>query len=500
MRAKTGTRIEQTARIADEVEQRIRAVIPSNQLAGILDNIGLPVSGINLTYDSSAPIGDADADIMVTLTPNHAPTVDYVRRLRATLNAAFPGVSFSFLPADMVSQILNFGLPSPIDVQIAGNDLNADRSVAQRLLTHLRGVQGLVDLQIHQPGDAPAINVDVNRVKAIQAGFQQHDLAQNLLIALSGSSQTSPNFWLNPKNGVNYFVTTEVPQYDMNSLQTLRDLPLAGQTAAPMTPAGREAARSQILGSLASLQRASQDGAVSHYDVQPVIDIYGGVQGRDLGSIASDIDRIVAGADRDLPRGTSIAVHGQVQTMRASFDGLFVGIGFAIVLAYLLMVVNFQSWVDPLIIVSGLPGALAGIVWMLFATNTPMSVPALTGTIMCLGIATANSILVVTFAREALEGGADPVRAALDAGVGRFRPVLMTALAMLIGMLPMALGLGDGGEENAPLGRAVFGGLLVATIFTLIFVPVAFATVHGWLKKRAASHQAPPSAIPDVNS
>jgi multidrug efflux pump subunit AcrB len=499
MRAKTGTRIEQTARITDEVEQRIRSVIPHDQLANIVDNIGLPVSGINLTYDSSSPIGDADADILVTLAAHHSPTAGYVSRLRATLNAAFPGVSFSFLPADMVSQILNFGLPSPIDIQVTGNDVTADRSVAQHLLTRLRSVQGLVDLQIQQPDDAPAINVDVDRAKAIEAGFQEREVGQDLLIALSGSSQTSPNFWLDPKNGVDYFVTTEVPQYQMNSLQTLRDLPLAGQTDPALAPAARQAARSQILGSLATLQRASQDGAVSHYDVQPVIDIYGTVQGRDLGGVARDIDRIVAASSHDLPRGTSVAVRGQIQTMRASFDGLFVGIGFAIVLAYLLMVMNFQSWVDPLIIVSGLPGAVAGIVWMLFATNTPMSVPALTGTIMCLGIATANSILVVTFAREALASGTDPVRAAFEAGLGRFRPVLMTALAMLIGMLPMALGLGDGGEENAPLGRAVFGGLLVATTFTLLFVPVAFATVHGWLKKRAASHQSSPGALAAVN-
>jgi multidrug efflux pump subunit AcrB len=484
MRVRTGTRIEQTARIVSEVEQRIRTVIPQSQLAEILDNIGLPVSGINLTYDSSEPVGDADADVLVTLTANHEPTARYVSRLRAVLNQDFPGVSFSFLPADIVSQILNFGLPSPIDVQVAGNDLTADRTVAKGLMERLRAVPGLVDLEIHQPGDAPAINVEVDRAKAMEAGFQQREVAQDLLISLSGSGQTAPNFWLNPKNGVSYPMVTEAPQYDIDSLQALRDIPLAGGVAAAV-PGAPPAARSQILGSLGAVRRTEQDGAVSHYDVQPVIDIFGSAQDRDLGGVARDMDRIVAASDRDLPRGTSIVVRGQVQTMRSSFTGLFAGIGFAIVLAYLLMVINFQSWVDPLIIVSGLPGALAGIIWMLFATDTAVSVPALTGTIMCLGVATANSILVVTFAREALARGDDPARAALEAGIGRFRPVLMTALAMLIGMLPMALGLGDGGEENAPLGRAVFGGLLVATAFTLVFVPAAFSAVHGWLKRRA---------------
>jgi multidrug efflux pump subunit AcrB len=505
MRARTGTRIEQTARITDQLEQRIRKLMPNGEVAGILDNIGLPVSGINLTYDSSLPIGEADADILITLAPHHAPTAGYVNRLRAALNAAFPGVTFSFLPADIVSQILNFGLPSPIDVQVVGNDASANRLVAQRLMASLRSVRGLVDLHIQQPADAPAINVDVDRVKAMEAGFQQHEVAQDLLIALSGSSQTAPNFWLNPKNGVNYPVTTETPQYAVDTLEALRNIPLtAGALAAApgAVQIGTQAAGSQILGSLGTLRRASQDGAVAHYDVQPVIDIFGTVQGRDLGGVARDISRIVAAAQRTLPGGSSIVVRGQVQTMWSSFAGLFAGIGFAIVLAYLLMAMNFQSWLDPLIIVSALPGVLAGIVWMLFVTGTTVSVPALTGTIMCLGIATANSILVVTFARDALAGGADPVRAAFAAGTGRFRPVVMTALAMLIGMLPMALGLGDGGEENAPLGRAVFGGLLIATSFTLVFVPVAFAAVHGWLGRRAQRAPAqPPSSqhpIPEV--
>jgi multidrug efflux pump subunit AcrB len=504
MRARTGTRIEQTARITDEVEQHIRALIPPGELAGILDNIGLPVSGINLTYDSSLPVGDADADILITLAPHHAATAGYVRRLRAALTRDFPGVTFAFLPADIVSQILNFGLPAPIDVQVVGNDADADRTVAQQLLVRLRSVRGLVDLHVHQPSDAPAINVNVDRAKALEAGLQQRQVAQNLLIALSGSSQTSPNFWLNPKNGVSYPVTTATPQYAMSSLEALRDIPLA--SAAPTASkaatdgapdASGRTGRSAILGSVGTLSRGSQDGAVSHYDVQPVIDVFGSLQGRDLGGVARDIARIVKASEPALPAGTSIVVRGQVQTMRAAFSGLFAGICFALLLAYLLMVINFQSWLDPLIIVSGLPGALAGIVWMLFVTGTTVSVPALTGTIMCLGIATANSILVVTFAREALRSGEAPARAAFLAGVGRFRPVVMTALAMLIGMLPMALGLGDGGEENAPLGRAVFGGLLVATFFTLIFVPVTFAAVHRWLAKRtdraAADHPTPPA-------
>ncbi len=485
MRARTGTRIEQTARITDQVDQHIRALIPSAELAGILDNIGLPVSGLNLTYDSSQPIGVSDADILVTLAPHHAPTGGYVTRLRAALNAAFPGVSFEFLPADIISQILNFGMPSPVDVQVVGNDAIANRGVAQRLLERLRTVKGLVDLQIHQPADLPAINVNVDRAKAIQAGFQQHEVAQDLLIALSGSSQTTPNFWLNPKTGVDYAVTTQTPQYAVDSLQALRNIPLGGATMSPGYSGPQPGKSSQILGALGTLERGEQDGAVSHYDVQPVIDLFGTVQGRDLGAVARDIDRVVAQADRNLPRGTEIVVRGQAQTMRASFGGLLAGIGFAIVLVYLLMVINFQSWIDPLIIVGALPGSLSGIVWMLFVTGTHVSVPALTGTIMCLGIATANSILVVTFARELLARGADPHSAAFEAGVGRFRPVLMTALAMLIGMLPMALGLGDGGEENAPLGRAVFGGLLVATCFTLIFVPTVFASVHQWLARRA---------------
>jgi multidrug efflux pump subunit AcrB len=501
LRAKTGTRIEETARITDNVEARIRSLIPKAELTGILDNIGLPVSGINLTYDSAQPIGNADADVLVTLNAKHKPTSQYVEKLRTVLNTDFPGVTFGFLPADIISQILNFGLPSPIDIQIVGGDVNGNRAAATQLMSRLRKVQGLVDLRIQQPADAPAINIDVDRTEAIKAGFKQQQIAQNLLIALSGSSQTTPNFWLNPKNGVSYPLATMTPQYSVNSLEALRNIPLAGASsgvatgaAAGATPTVPGAAKSQILGSLGTLDRGSQEAVISHYNVQPVIDIFGTVQGRDLGGVARDITGFVNQARGSLPAGSSIVVRGQVQTMQSSFSGLLTGLVFAVLLVYLLMVINFQSWIDPLIIISGLPAALVGIVWMLFVTGTTVSVPALTGTIMCIGIATANSILVVSFARESLAQGTEPMQAALDAGIGRFRPVLMTALAMVIGMLPMALGLGDGGEQNAPLGRAVIGGLLFGTMSTLLFVPVVFSAVHGWLKRREA-HSASPAPL-----
>jgi len=506
LRAKTGTRIEETARITDTVEARIRSLIPQAELGGILDNIGLPVSGINLTYDSASPIGNADADVLVTLNPKHKPTSGYVQTLRTALNTDFPGVTFGFLPADIISQILNFGLPSPIDIQIVGGDVNGNRAAAAKLMARLRQVPGLVDLRIQQPNDAPAINIDVDRTEAIKAGFQQRQIGQNLLIALSGSSQTSPNFWLNPKNGVSYPLMTMTPQYTVDSLQALRNIPLAGASpgvgagvgagagaAAGASPDVPGAAKSQILGSLGTLDRGSQEAVISHYNVQPVIDIFGSVQGRDLGGVAREITGRVDHARGGLPAGSSIVMRGQVQTMQSSFTGLLTGLGFAVLLVYLLMVINFQSWIDPLIIVSGLPAALVGIVWMLFVTGTTVSVPALTGTIMCIGIATANSILVVSFARESLAQGALPLRAALDAGIGRFRPVLMTALAMVIGMLPMALGVGDGGEQNAPLGRAVIGGLLFGTMSTLLFVPVVFSAVHGWLKRREPHTAATPA-------
>ncbi|HEY2531397.1 MAG TPA: efflux RND transporter permease subunit [Xanthobacteraceae bacterium] len=491
LRAQTGTRIEETARLTESVEQRIRSVIPKDQLSTILDNIGLPVSGINLTYDSSSPIGTSDAEILVTLTPKHAPTNRYVQALRSRLGAEFPGVTFAFLPADIISQIVNFGLPSPIDIQIVGNDVAANRTLAQALLQRLHSVEGLVDTRIQQPDDAPSLNVGVDRTRAIEAGYQQREIAQDLLIALSGSSQTSPNFWLNPKNGVSYQLATETPQYQIDSLQALKSIPLANGGESSNT-------QTQILGSLGSVSRATQDAVVSHYNVQPVIDIFGAAQGRDLGGVASDITHFVDDARKELAPGSSIVIRGQVATMQSSFTGLFSGIIFAVALVYLLMVVNFQSWMDPLIIITGLPGAMAGVVWMLFVTGTTVSVPALTGTIMCIGIATANSILVVSFARERLSSGSSPMQAALEAGVSRFRPVLMTALAMLIGMLPMATGMGDGGEQNAPLGRAVIGGLLIGTLATLIFVPVVFGSVHAWLKKRQESPN--PASLPAIQA
>ncbi|MGU7769136.1 efflux RND transporter permease subunit [Burkholderia sp. MR1-5-21] len=487
LRAPTGTRIEETARITDEVEARIRSVIPANELAGVLDNIGVPVSGINLTYDSSDPVGTGDADVMITLKPNHHPTATYVSTLRNQLAQAFPGVTFAFLPADIVSQILNFGLPAPIDIQIVGNRLDQNRAVANRLLAQLRGVRGLVDARIQQPGDEPAIDVNVDRTKAIQAGLQQRDVSQNLLIALSGSSQTTPNFWLDPRNGVSYPVLVQTPQYAVDSLQALANVPLPTDARAPQTPADGPAAGApaqNLLGTLGTFTRATQQAVVSHYNVQPVLDIFASVQGRDLGGVTADVTKLVDDARAQLPPGSSIVLRGQVQAMHEAFGGLLTGLVFAIALVYLLMVVNFQSWLDPLVIVSGLPASLAGIAWMLFVTNTTLSVPALTGTILCIGIATANSILVVNAARERIGDGAPPWQAALDAGFGRFRPVVMTALAMLIGMLPMALGLGDGGEQNAPLGRAVIGGLAFGTISTLLFVPVVFGFVHAWLARR----------------
>jgi multidrug efflux pump subunit AcrB len=474
MRARTGTRIEETARICDLVERHIREVVPASELTGIIDNIGLPYSTINLSYSNSAPIGTGDADILVTLSEHHRPSAEYVSRLRTSLGREFPGVLFYFLPSDMVSQILNFGLPAPIDVQVVGNDLEGNRRFADQLLARIKHIPGATDLRIQQAFNLPRIQVDVDRTRAAQVGFTEHDVATDLLISLSGSFQTSPAFWVDPKNGVNYTIATQTPQYDADSVQDLENIPVSN-------PGGP----SQILGNLASIGRGSALALVSHYNVAPVIDIYGAVQGRDLGGFAGDLDRLVAGAEKGLPRGSRIIVRGQILTMRSSFYGLLGGLVFSIVLIYLLIVVNFQSWLDPLIIISALPSALSGIVWMLFVSGTRISVPALTGAIMCMGVATSNSILVVSFAKEQMAEGQPVVKAALEAGFTRFRPVLMTALAMIIGMLPMALGLGEGGEQNAPLGRAVIGGLLFATVSTLLFVPSVFSIFHGFLEKRA---------------
>ena len=469
MRARTGTRIEDTARICDLVEQSIRRQIPPSEIDTVIDNIGLPYSGINLSYSNSAPIGPADADIMVSLNPDHAPTDKYIHDLRLRLPEEFPGVTFSFLPADIVSQILNFGLPAPIDIQVVGYDLDGNRAFADKLLERVRQVPGTVDLHIQQPFDQPYLHIDVDRTRAEQIGFTQRDIATNLLVSLSGSFQTTPEFWLNPKSGVSYMIATQTPQYRLDSLQNLENIPVSG-------PSG---AKPEILASLASIHRGSGMGLVSHYDIQPLLDIYGSVQGRDLGGVATDLEKIVKDSQKDLPRGTQLIIRGQILTMHSAYFGLLGGLSFSIILVYLLIVVNFQSWLDPFIIISALPASLAGIVWFLFVTRTTISVPALIGSIMCVGVGTANSILVVSFAKEQMAEGKDPLGAALQAGFTRFRPVLMTALAMIIGMVPMALGLGEGGEQNAPLGRAVIGGLLFATIATLFFVPVFFSVLHG---------------------
>ena len=470
MRAHAGTRVEETARLCDQVESAVREVIPASEVENMLDNIGLPVSGINLSYSNSAPIGPADADILISLKPNHKPTPDYVRILRKTLPEKFPGMSFAFLPADIVSQILNFGLPSPIDIQVAGFKQQENRAYAQKIAERMRHIPGIADLRVHQVFDSPELLINVDRSRARDLGLEQTNVASNMLISLSGSFQTTPNFWLNPKNGVSYNVVAQTPQFQLDSLEALANIPV-GTSATTGTP--------QILGSVASFTRMSGPAVVSHYNVQPVIDIYAGVQDRDLGGVSEEITQILHDTADQVPKGSVVTARGQTKTMDSSFGGLYGGLAFSIVLVYLLIVVNFQSWLDPFIIVTALPGALAGIVWMLFLTHTTLSVPALTGAIMCMGVSTANSILVVSFARDLINHGRDAVEAALEAGTTRFRPVLMTALAMIIGMVPMALGLGEGGEQNAPLGRAVIGGLSVATVATLFFVPVVFSLLHG---------------------
>jgi len=478
LRARTGTRIEETARLCDLVEGYIRQQIPPQQVDSIIDNIGLPYSSINLSYSNSAPIGPGDADILVTLARHHDDTENYVHDLRIKLARAFPGVSFSFLPADMVSQILNFGLPSPIDIQVVGNNQAANRQFATTLLRRLRYIPGTTDLRIQQPFDQPYLHVQVDRTKAQQVGFTQRDVATNLLISLSGSFQTNPTYWLDPKNGVSYSIATQTPQYRVDSLQDLENIPVTGAAAAT---------KPAILSDVASISRGTGLAVVSHHDIRPVIDIFGSVQGRDLGGVAGDIEGVLKDAADQVPRGSEVMVRGQIETMRTSYKGLIAGLLFAIVLVYLLIVVNFQSWLDPFIIISALPAALAGITWFLFVTGTTISVPALTGSIMCMGVATANSILVVSFAKEQMAEGKDALAAALESGFTRFRPVIMTALAMIIGMLPMAVGMGEGGEQNAPLGRAVIGGLMLATVATLFFVPVFFSLLHG--RRSAAAEE-----------
>jgi multidrug efflux pump subunit AcrB len=512
-RARTGTRIEDMAALCDRIDNTIRQIVPKNELVTIIDNIGLPYSGINTSYSNSAPVGPADADIQVSLTEHHHPTDDYVARLREELPRRFPGTEFYTLPVDMVTQILNFGLPSPIDVQIVGPNQVANREFAEHLLNRVKFVPGTADMRIQQPFDNPNMTVEVNRSMAQSMGLEQNDVMQSLLVASSGSFQTSPTFYLDPKNGVEYSIAAQSPQYVLDTLQDLRNIPLTpasgtssggspGDTTAPTSgssgaglpsswpgPVGGQPI--QILGNVASVVPGTEPGIVTHYNITPVIDIYGNVVGTDLASVSKGIQKIVDQEKAHLPRGSHIVVRGQVQTMRSSFAGLFGGLVFSILLVYLLIVVNFQSWLDPFIIVCALPAAISGIVWFLFLTHTRLSVPALTGAIMCMGVATSNSILVISFAREQLEETVgDAALSALNAGFVRFRPVLMTALAMILGMIPMSLGLGSGGEQNAPLGRAVIGGLLFATVSTLFFVPTIFSVLHGRLERLRREREA----------
>jgi multidrug efflux pump subunit AcrB len=477
-RVPTGTRVEETAQRFARIEQAIRRVIPGDEITTLVDVLGLPPSSINLTYNNTGVIGSQDGDIQFALRPGHRPTADYVRELREVLPREFPDTVFSFPPADIVSQILNFGSPAPIDVQVRGNDLPANFAYANRLLKEIRAIPGVADARIQQSNRAPVMGIDVDRSRAQELGLTARDVTNSLVVSLAGSSQVSPTYWLNPANGVSYPIVMQTPQYKLDSMSALSNLPVSG------TGSGA-AGNLQVLGGLAQFERRGGNAVVSHYDLQTLVQIHASTQGRDLGAVARDVRRAIAATAADVPKGSRVVLMGQVRTMESAFSGLQYGLFGAVVLIYLLIVVNFQSWRDPFVIITALPAALAGIVWMLFATRTTLSVPALTGAIMCMGVATANSVLVVSFARERLAQGADAVRAALDAGFVRFRPVLMTALAMVIGMLPMALGLGEGGEQNAPLGRAVIGGLVFATIATLVFVPVVFSLAHARDARRA---------------
>ena len=480
-RAPAGTRLEETEQIFAAIERSIRREIPPADLSLILDNIGLNRNAINLATGGSATLGSADGDLMVQLAPNHrGSTWDYVRRLRARLHEEFPGVTFFFLPADIVNQVLNLGLPAAVDVQVVGPDKMADYGIAQRLAAQMRRIPGAVDVRVQQVVNVPEFLFSVDRIRAQQLGLTQRQVASNLTVSLSSSGQTAPNYWLNPKNGVSYSVQVQTPPYQINTLD--------GLTSTPVTAPGLAAP--ELFGNLATATRQTTFAAVNHYNVQPVADVYAAADDRDLGGVARDIDRVIAKVQPTLPKGTSIVLRGQVDSMRSSFRGLLMGVLFAMVLVYLLLVINFQSWLDPLVIIMALPGALAGVVWMLFATHTTFSVPALMGAIMALGVATANSVLLVTFADEQRRLGRSALEAALEAGFVRLRPVCMTALAMIIGMLPMALGMGEGGEQNAPLGRAVIGGLLVATAFTLVVVPVIYSLLR-------AAPLAAPIVIPE---
>ena len=487
IRPPVGTRIEDSAAQFGTIEQEIRQIIPPDQLANIVDNIGLPISSINLTYSTDGVIGYQDGDIFISLKQGHRPTADFVRILRQRLPQDFPGSTFAFLPADIVSQILNFGSPAPIDVQIAGAHLNANRAYATALLRQMRGVPGIADVRIQQSADNPQLNIDVDRSRIAQFGLSELNVTNSVATMLAGTSQAAPTYWLDPVSGVSYPIVTQSPEYNVDSISDLQNIPVnaPGTGIAP-----------QILGGVATFTRTETNAVVTHYNIKPVIDIYATTQGRDLGGVTSDIRGILAANAQGLPKGSTITVRGQAATMQTAFASLLLGLLGAIVLIYLLIVVNFQSWLDPFIIITALPAALAGIIWMLFATGTTLSVPALTGAIMCMGVATANSILVVSFAREQLQAGASAAAAAVEAGIVRFRPVLMTALAMIIGMAPMALGLGEGGEQNAPLGRAVIGGLIFATCATLIFVPVIFSIFHGRTDAGRAQARAQADASP----
>lgn len=493
MRAPTGTRIEETARLADQVEAAIRELIPRDQLETILDNLGVPNSGINLSYSNAGTIGTLDGEIQLSLKEGHRPTDEFVSLLRAELPKRFPGIEFFFQPADIVTQILNFGLPAAIDVQFTGNNVGANAALAAELTREIRKIPGAVDTHVHQRLDGPSLDMQMDRSRLQQLGLTASNVGQNVLIALSGSSQTAPAFWLNPQNGVVYNIAVQTPQYRVDSLDALLNLPVAGAGATNPSAAG---GGTQLLGNMVEVSPARQAAIASRYNILPAIDVYVSVQGTDLASVATQVQQKVDAIQKKLSRGSQVVMRGQVQTMESSFIGLGVGLAMAIVLVYLLVVVNFQSWVDAAIIIAALPAALAGIAWMLFITGTTLSVPALTGAIMTMGVATANSILLVSFARQRLQDGVPPLSAALEAGATRIRPVLMTALAMIIGMIPMALGLGEGAEQNAPLGRAVIGGLLFATVSTLLFVPVVFAGVHRRLAQRRAAHGAPPPRPP----
>ena len=468
VRSQVGTRLEENAHHFADIQKAIRKIIPPEQIETMTDNIGMPISGINTTYNNTGVMGPQDGDIQIKLKEDHPPTENYIKAMREQLPRLFPGTSFAFLPADIVNQILNFGAPAPIDLQIRGNNLNANFDYAIKLLGQIRQIPGVADARIQQSTKNPTFNIDVDRTRAQYVGLTERDVVNSLTVNLSGSGQVAPTYYLNPENGVNYAVVMQTPQYQVDSLSALENLPITSNvpTQAP------------ILGGIANITRTSSSAMVSQYDIQPMVQIFATQQGRDLGGIASDIGKVIAANAKDVPKGSTVVLSGQVQTMNSSFSGLLFGLLGAIVLIYFLIVVNFQSWSDPFVIITALPAALAGIVWMLFTTHTTLSVPALTGAIMCMGVATANSVLVISFARERYDELGDPVAAAIEAGFVRIRPVLMTALAMIIGMLPMSLGLGDGGEANAPLGRAVIGGLMFSTLATLMFVPVVFSMLH----------------------